>query len=147
MTAISWDGSPEVSAAFLRRYRDRIVVTVGGCWLWTGRTDKDGYGLLNLGAKTTRAAREGFAYSGQEVPSHLALRPTCHESGCVNPHHHELVSWAELAPRGGYREVCPAGHSYSGDNLYVSPQGRRSCHQCRVEATRRYRKRQKEHAQ
>lgn len=32
---------------------------------------------------------------------------------------------------------CPAGHPYSGDNLYVSPRGNQQCRTCRREACRR----------
>ena len=34
---------------------------------------------------------------------------------------------------------CPAGHEYAGDNLYVTPTGRRSCKECNRAAKRKYR--------
>lgn len=36
---------------------------------------------------------------------------------------------------------CRQGHSYSGDNLYVTPAGKRACKECNREAKRRYRAR------
>lgn len=39
------------------------------------------------------------------------------------------------------KTVCPQGHPYSGDNLYITPTGERSCKECNREAKRRYRKR------
>lgn len=33
---------------------------------------------------------------------------------------------------------CPKGHPYSGDNLYVSPDGRRHCRECGRAATAEY---------
>lgn len=39
---------------------------------------------------------------------------------------------------------CPKGHPYSGDNLYINPQGRRECRECSREAVRRLRARKKE---
>ena len=35
---------------------------------------------------------------------------------------------------------CKKGHPYSGDNLYITPDGKRVCKKCRYEAKKRYRK-------
>ena len=34
---------------------------------------------------------------------------------------------------------CRVGHPYSGDNLYVTPDGKRVCRACNLEAKRKYR--------
>ncbi len=36
---------------------------------------------------------------------------------------------------------CPQGHSYDGENLYTTPDGRRVCRECSRQAKRRYRRR------
>lgn len=36
---------------------------------------------------------------------------------------------------------CKQGHPYSGDNLYITPDGKRVCKKCRYQAKKRYRKR------
>lgn len=38
------------------------------------------------------------------------------------------------------RTHCPRGHALFGDNLYVTPVGRRACRECRRQATRSWRK-------
>lgn len=67
------------------------------------------------------------------------------------------LSWAiELAqsgaPPGGYwlgkprpadRTHCPQGHPYAGDNLYVTPEGRRTCRTCNREKQRRSKERKR----
>jgi len=34
---------------------------------------------------------------------------------------------------------CPAGHPYEGENLYITPDGRRVCKECNRAAKRKYR--------
>lgn len=34
---------------------------------------------------------------------------------------------------------CPAGHEYAGENLYVTPDGKRVCKECNRAAKRKYR--------
>lgn len=37
------------------------------------------------------------------------------------------------------RTACPAGHAYDEQNTYLTPEGKRSCRECRNQASRRYR--------
>jgi hypothetical protein len=54
------------------------------------------------------------------------------------------VRWATSAEQAAnrdnsLRETCLRGHPYSGDNLYLYPDGRRSCRACNAAANRAYR--------
>lgn len=62
-----------------------------GCWPWTGRRDKDGYGLLWHGRGRYRAHRVAWEIAnGSPVPEGLVVRHLCPGGGnpwCCNPAH------------------------------------------------------------
>ena len=77
------------------------------CWPWTGRTDRNGYGLIDMhwqGRRTTTTAhRVGWALTIGRLPEYklpawrpggLELDHTCRNRSCVNPRHVELVDHA-----------------------------------------------------
>ena len=55
----------------------------GTCWLWLGRTDKDGYGLSGIG----RAHVVSFESRNGPVPEGLRVLHKCNNPPCVNPDH------------------------------------------------------------
>lgn len=57
------------------------------CWLWQGKTDKDGYGTLKDGPKLLRAHRISYEIHKGEIPEGHLIRHSCHTPGCVNPRH------------------------------------------------------------
>ena len=118
----------------------------GGCWLWIGYKDKDGYGKFCVNRKHTRAHR--FAYEtfvGPIAPG-LEIDHKCRVRSCVNPAHLEPVSGREnqrrspisFTTRNRAKTHCPRGHEYSGANtMFVNAKyGKaRSCRICKA-ATR-----------
>jgi DNA-binding XRE family transcriptional regulator len=75
------------------------------------------------------------------IPDGLTIDHLCKIRHCVNPQHLEVVTYQENNHRGNgmsgchFRAThCPKGHPYSGDNLYVRPDGKgRGCKICRSE--------------
>lgn len=75
------------------------------------------------------------------IPNGLQLDHLCQVKACVNPDHLEIVdgrtnksrSKITLNGRNIRKTHCPQGHSYSGENLYVRPNGHRQCQTCRRE--------------
>jgi len=66
----------------------RHVVATSGCWEWTGRKDKDGYGVLTWRGKNTRAHRLSVELAtGKCVTDALVVCHKCDNPGCVNPAH------------------------------------------------------------
>lgn len=57
----------------------------GECWIWTGHTDKDGYGLFHnrSGKKATRAHRFSFELSNGPIPEGMLVLHSCDTPPCV----------------------------------------------------------------
>jgi len=61
-----------------------------GCWLWTGGTDKDGYGRYSLFNRTEnhlRGAHRVSVYLDNRNPIGKVVMHTCDNPSCVNPAH------------------------------------------------------------
>jgi hypothetical protein len=58
-----------------------------GCWLWSGRLDKDGYGSLRDGQKMKRAHRVSWEIHHGPIPKGLGVLHKCNNPTCVNPEH------------------------------------------------------------
>jgi hypothetical protein len=69
------------------RFHDRYEVRESGCWVWTGKRDHHGYGLIMAHAKTQRAPRVAWALLRGEIPDGLHICHHCDNPPCVNPDH------------------------------------------------------------
>lgn len=74
-----------------------------GCWLWTGNTDRKGYGRLSLripgkpnptGVRAHRAMEEVFREDSLH-PDLETIEHLCATTGCVNPDHWVTMTRAE----------------------------------------------------
>lgn len=116
-----------------------------GCWLWTGRVDKDGYGSFQVNKEIgkVRAHRFAYEYIRGPIPPGLVINHLCEVAGCVNPDHLEAITQQAnidyCRSHVGKRTHCPKGHAYAGDNLVIDCTGRRVCRTCRNSNARRYR--------
>lgn len=90
------------------RLLTRSVVLPDGCWMWLGRTTKDGYPLLNVRQEgrhvTLRVHRVSFEVLGGGVLiDGQELDHTCHFRACIHPEHLvQRTKLANLANRRGY---------------------------------------------
>ncbi len=60
----------------------------GGCWLWTGRVDRLGYGLLSVNGRTHRVARLAYKLWVGPIPKGFDdVHHTCEDPRCICPDH------------------------------------------------------------
>lgn len=91
-----------VTPGLERRFWAKVDRSGGpeACWLWTGKTQNGGYGVLVLdGERTTTvyAHRVSWAvHTGDDPGEHLVCH-RCDTPGCVNHAHHFLGTPAENA--------------------------------------------------
>ena len=117
------------------------VDTSGDCWIWKGPMHKNGYGKPAISRRTHLAHRVFYTHFKGPIPDGQQIGHTCKNTACVNPAHLEAATQADIiyageSPSGcnSRKQVCLRGHSLLGENLYVTPDGRRQCKTCRAAA-------------
>lgn len=120
------------------RFYSKVKKTDDGCWIWVGSSWDGGYGRMSVKGKSVLAHRFSYSLLVGEIPEGKQLDHLCRNRGCVNPEHLEPVSAQENQLRGNTFTArnskvthCRQGHPYSGENLYLTPDGRRDCRTCR----------------
>jgi len=105
-----------------------------GCWLWTGRQTRDGYGKLRVRGRDCLAHRLAYELLRGPIPEGLVLDHKCCNRGCVNPDHLRPVTHREnilfgIGPTAvnARKSSCPLGHEYSWATYGG---GRRICRAC-----------------
>jgi hypothetical protein len=85
----------------LRRYPDKYPMEIEkrflshvdkseGCWEWSGKVDKAGYGQFKIGGrngKTNFAHRVSYTLFKGEIPDGMCVLHRCDNPPCVNPEH------------------------------------------------------------
>jgi len=69
------------------RFWSKVHKQPGGCWLWVGATNSDGYGKLWNGHKTTDAHRVSWEISNGPVPAGMCVLHKCDNPPCIRPSH------------------------------------------------------------
>lgn len=128
----------------------------GGCILWTGCTDSNGYGRFSRrSGETEFVHRVVYELTKGQIPAGLVIDHACHNIDlqclggacfhrrCINPDHLEAVTQSENRVRspltkGIRRTHCYRGHEYTTDNVMLLSDGRRSCRTCYVRRTQKY---------
>ena len=121
------------------RLLNKLVPGWGGCLIFTGGVNAEGYGQISIGRSgKVRAHRFAYEIFIGDIPSGLVLDHLCRVRRCCNPWHLEPVTDRENILRGvspsalaARKTHCPQGHPYYDANTHVSPDGRRHCRACR----------------
>lgn len=130
---------------FEQRY---IPVTESGCWIWTGYTDKYGYGYFKdrITGKSKAAHRLSYELFRGSLSSAMQIDHLCKVRCCVNPLHLEMVSQYENIRRGNVMKRraandthCLHGHEYTADNIIIRDGLYRRCRACTLLSKALYR--------
>lgn len=108
----------------------------GGCWIWTGAINAQGYGAIGVDGKVKRVHRVVYMLLVGDIPDGLHLDHLCRRRHCCNPDHLEPVTNRQNWERGfspGAVTIrddrCARGHVYS-ENARLRPNGARTCRLC-----------------
>lgn len=142
------------------RFIEKTRPAENGCIEWTGGLNGAGYGQFYRGGRNSAnetgkgyAHRYAYEYYVGPIPDGMHLDHLCRNRKCCNPAHLEPVTHRENILRGSApaarharKTHCPAGHEYSGDNLYVHPvKGQRICRMCgKLRARAKYQRQRSE---
>ena len=127
-------------------------LSTGPCWSWTAAKNTSGYGVFQLGTKTTLAHRFAYKMMKGEIPTGLSLDHLCRNRLCVNPLHLEPVTRGQNVLRGigipvqnKAKTHCSEGHLLSVDNLdkFKLSIGTRRCKICKNASERARQNRKK----
>lgn len=159
--AVAVDQQRDLSCLGALFYDDRIPASrwrrvepcpATGCWLWTGKTATNGYGVIVASPGKGGAHRYFYQTLIGDVAKGLDLDHLCRVRCCVNPYHLEPVTRSVNLKRGANGDVirsrmalvvaCPSGHPYDEANTYYRPGTRqRDCLTCRRARSDAYNKR------
>ena len=120
------------------------------CEIWSGPFNKrSGYAQLRHGANRGRGVHVVALEQrlGRRLLPGMQANHHCDVKLCVNPEHlyegTQRDNVRDMVQRGRGHEQnvthCPRGHEYGGDNLYITPAGKRHCRRCTALNQRRYR--------
>src|SRR3990167_391996 len=67
---------------------NRLIQPGGGCWIWQGGCDKNGYGVLSISIgfgkeRKIKAHRLAWVFAHGEIPDGLEVLHTCDIPPCV----------------------------------------------------------------
>ena len=110
---------------------------LGPCWLWTGCTDRYGYGKFGTHREVGSAHRYAYEFCVNPIPDGLQIDHLCRTRPCQNPDHMELVTSRVNTLRGegitaqkARQTHCIRGHEFNEENMYIHGRGYRKCRAC-----------------
>jgi hypothetical protein len=69
-----------------QRFWEKVEKSPSGCWVWTARRSRSGYGEFRYGT-TVRAHRFSWLIANGSIPDGMFVCHRCDTPACVNPAH------------------------------------------------------------
>jgi len=80
----------------------------GGCWIWIGRLDNGGYGVMSIEGENKYAHRISYELHNGPIPPGLFVCHHCDTPACINPKHlyagTQADNMRDMAARGRGRK-------------------------------------------
>ncbi len=70
-----------------RKLDNRLKKTEGGCWIYIGGCDSDGYGIISHKGVSKLAHRFAWTIYRGEIPKGMNVLHSCDVRNCCNPDH------------------------------------------------------------
>lgn len=135
-----------------KRFSARYTIDPGGCWVWNGKPNPDGYSnvtsLAGFTKVRTNAHRMSYLLHHGEIPLGREVDHLCQNKMCVNPQHLEAVTHKENVhriPGGrgggkgrtvGWRATsCKRGHDLTNPVIldrYINQANGKAYYRCRL---------------
>lgn len=139
--------SPTLADRFFKRVEKNGE---GGCWIWIGAVQLNGYGVIPKGPHGTGnhlAHRASWFLHYGEIPDGLVIDHLCRNKKCVNPFHLRVCTQREnvlcgisLSAKNAIKVMCDNGHTLDDCYPIKSLNGNKSrkCRVCQRENVKRY---------
>jgi hypothetical protein len=130
-------------------FLSHVDVDEPGCWIWTGATNRNGYGVFGVeGRRTMLAHRYWWERTNGWLPPILD-HFVCDTPLCVNSDHLRPATAQENVLRGLRRRThCPRGHPFNEANTMIRTNRlgnpSRECAECNRQRARDRRAQSKE---
>lgn len=122
---------------FAETWEHRVERQDGGCWLWLGPVNVEGYGTAISDGRRQGAHRLVYELLVGPIPEGRQLDHLCRVRRCVNPEHLDPVSQRENILRGhgspalnARKTHCVNGHEFTDANTGRKRNGNRYCKTC-----------------
>lgn len=81
-------GATNYTAKQKKLFENKIMPEpMSGCWLWTGASNRRGYGSTNFNKRRQESHRVSWRIYRGEIPDGISVLHKCDNPGCVNPDH------------------------------------------------------------
>lgn len=113
------------------------VDTSADCWVWTGGTDRDGYGMFGWSGRPVRAYRVALLLEHVELPTGMVVDHMCRNRLCVRREHLRVVTprinalenSEGVGAVNARKTACVNGHVFTRENTYLW-RHQRKCRTC-----------------